>query len=36
MKDSNDLLALPSDYGNWLADLKLRIRSAQSRAVLAI
>ncbi len=27
---------LPSDYGDWLADLKLRIRGAQSRAVLAI
>ena len=36
MRDSNDLLALPSDYGNWLADLKQRIRSAQSRAVLTI
>jgi hypothetical protein len=29
MKDTNDSLALPSDYGDWLADLKRRIGSAQ-------
>jgi predicted nuclease of restriction endonuclease-like (RecB) superfamily len=36
MTDANDSLALPSDYGDWLADLKRRIGSAQSRAVLAV
>jgi predicted nuclease of restriction endonuclease-like (RecB) superfamily len=36
MADANDSLALPSDYGDWLADLKVRIRGAQSRAVLAM
>ncbi|MFM8830154.1 MAG: DUF1016 N-terminal domain-containing protein [Spartobacteria bacterium] len=28
-------LALPSDYGEWLASLKARIRSARQRALLA-
>ena len=32
----NQKIILPEDYGNWLADLKLRIQSAQQRATLAV
>jgi len=32
----NQKIILPDDYGNWLADLKLRIQSAQQRATLAV
>jgi predicted nuclease of restriction endonuclease-like (RecB) superfamily len=31
-----DMMGLPPGYIEWLADLKLRIRSAQSRSVLAV
>jgi predicted nuclease of restriction endonuclease-like (RecB) superfamily len=37
MKNSEEsALALPPDYGEWLASLKLRIRSARQRAVMAM
>ena len=36
MTDSKDLLGVPLGYGEWLVDLKQRIRGAQSRAVLVM
>ena len=31
-----EMITSPQDYGNWLADLKQRIRSAQQRATLSV
>ncbi len=36
MTDDQDLLGLPAGYEEWLADLKVRIRGAQSRAIFAL
>ena len=33
---SGEVLALPADYGAWLADLKRRIQGARQRALLAV
>jgi hypothetical protein len=31
-----DITPLPADYASWLAELKIRIHSAQQRASLAV
>jgi hypothetical protein len=33
---SKNAVSLPSDYGNLLADIKQRVRHAQTRAVMTV